>query len=85
MEKYTQNDMIEFADWCRNGLTNLEYSNLYNNQGLLAEWERSKMSARHNIPNSDGLQRHIKLGNSPVTYQIELSEKEKALFDSKSK
>lgn len=25
MKKYTAQDMKSFADWCRNGLTNMEY------------------------------------------------------------
>lgn len=42
MKEFSKQDMLEFADWSRNGLTNLEYSDIYNSGNLLKEWQIRK-------------------------------------------
>ena len=37
---YTEKEMLEFSDWCRNGLTNIEYSDLHSKNELLKEWKK---------------------------------------------
>ncbi|MEO9511712.1 MAG: hypothetical protein ABJN84_18285 [Flavobacteriaceae bacterium] len=37
---FSQKEILEFGDWCRNGLTNVEYSSLNNNNQLLEEWRK---------------------------------------------
>jgi hypothetical protein len=40
---YTDEDMIGFAEWCRNGLLNSEYS-IENINKILKDWMRNKLT-----------------------------------------
>lgn len=42
MSNFTLDELLEFGDWCRNGLTNLEYSTLLKEDGLYREWKKRK-------------------------------------------